>query len=292
MGNVEHGKDIFTLEAELSAPIALVQLVRFHMTSPADNILREQDTYWLDLCLTPRPRNARGCYSERWSPHRFERLGTIFAVPPGETMHARSDAGEPQTSILCHLRPEPMREFLEDRLEWTDRRLEAGLDIPDGNLRALLLRIGEELRHPGFASDVLVELMGMQIAIELSRYWLGIKDGPTHGGLSAWRLRLIDERLREIGEAPSLSELASMCKVSVRQLTRGFRASRNRSIGEHVADCQMDHAKQLLAAGQGIRAVAQLLGFASASSFSVAFRRATGETPREFRQRMPRQVRH
>jgi AraC family transcriptional regulator len=74
----------------------------------------------------------------------------------------------------------------------------------------------------------------------------------------------------------------------VRQLTRGFRMSRNRSIGDHVAQCRIDNAKQMLATEQSIKAIAYTLGFASPSSFSVAFRRATGETPSQFRQRLQR----
>jgi AraC family transcriptional regulator len=286
--HIPEATDMVKLEAELRVPVATVQLARFLNTGPIDNVLWETDTFWLDLCLTPRPRNARACYSEHWSPHRFEPIGTLFAVPPGETMQARADGGSPQTSLLCHLRPEPVREWFQGDLEWTDRRLEASLDIPDAGVRQLLLRMVEELRHPGFASEVLVELMAMQVAIELSRYWLAIKDGPSTGGLSAWRLRVIDERLREVARTPSLSELAHLCKLSVRQLTRGFRASRNRSIGDHVAQSRIDQAKRLLASGESIRAISRTLGFASASSFCVAFRRATGETPRQFRHRIPR----
>jgi AraC family transcriptional regulator len=257
------------------------------MTDPADNILRV-DEYWLDLCLTPRPRNARACYRDHWSPHRFERLGALFALPPGQTMQARADGGSPQRSILCHLRPEAMRQWCDVELEWTDRRLEASLDIPDANLRTLLLRMADEMREPGFASEVLVELITGQLAIELSRYWSAIKENASTGGLAAWRLRLIDERLREIGAAPSLSELANLYNLSVRQLTRGFRASRHRSIGDHVVQCRIDTAKRMLASDQSVKSIAFALGFASPSSFSVAFRRATGETPRQFRQRAPR----
>jgi len=38
-----------TIDAEMRVPVAKAQLVRFHMTAHADNIMREQDTYWLDL---------------------------------------------------------------------------------------------------------------------------------------------------------------------------------------------------------------------------------------------------
>jgi AraC family transcriptional regulator len=275
-----------TIDAEIRVPVATAQLARFHVTEPADNVIREDEMYWLDLCLTPRPRNARACYREHWGPHRFERIGNVFLLPPGQTMQAKSDGGATQSSIVCHLRPEPLRQWFEGELEWTDRRLEASLDIPDANVRTLLLRLAEELRHPGFASEVLVELIVAQMAIELGRYCAAVEDGPATGGLAPWRLRLIEERLKEIREAPTLSELAGLCNLSVRQLTRAFRASRGRSIGDHVAHCRIDNAKRLLATDESVKAIAYSLGFASPSSFSFAFRRATGETPREFRQRV------
>jgi AraC family transcriptional regulator len=285
---LQRAEELMTVDAEVSVPVATAQLVRFHVTGPADNILREEETYWLDLCLTPRPRNARACYRDHWAPSRFERLGNVFLLPPRETMQARSDGGSSQASILCHLRPEPLRQWFDGDLEWTDRRLEASLDIPDANIRSLLLRLAEEMRHPGFASKVLVELISAQIAIELGRYCAAIKEGPATGGLAPWRLRLIDERLREVSEAPTLTELGAICNLSVRQLTRGFRASRGRSIGDHVAQCRFDNAKRLLATDQSVKAIAYCLGFASPSSFSFAFRRAIGETPRQFRQRVLR----
>lgn len=277
---------LMKVDAEIRVPVATAQLVHFHVTGPADNILRDEQMYWLDLCLTPRPRNARARYLDHWAPHRFERIGNLFLVPPGERMQAKSDGGPPQTSILCHLHPQPLRQWLEHDLEWTDRRLSASLDIPDANVRGLLLRLAEELRHPGFASEVLVELIVAQVAIELARYCVTAEaERAASGGLASWRLRRIEERLKEVRESPTLSELASLCNLSVRQLTRAFRASRGRSIGDYVEQCRLDHAKRLLATDASVKSIAYSLGFASPSSFCFAFRRATGETPREFRHR-------
>jgi AraC family transcriptional regulator len=142
------------------------------------------------------------------------------------------------------------------------------------------------MRHPGFASTMLVELIIMQMAIELGRYCEAITDEPATGGLAPWRLQLIDERLRVVGQAPTLAELASLCQLSVRQLTRGFRASRGSSIGDYVGRCRLDSAMQQLTTDQSVKAIAYSLGFASPSSFSYAFHRAVGETPRQYRNRV------
>jgi AraC family transcriptional regulator len=273
-----------TIDAEIRVPIATAQLVRFEMFGPTSGVLRPTDDYRVDLALTPRPSNARGCYHTRWNPNRFERLGKVYIMPPNETMHAASDGKSTQTSILCHIK----REAMPEELQWTERRLESSLDVRDPNIRGLLLRLAHETRHPGFASGMLVELIVGQLGIEVARYCTRLNEAPSSGGLSAWRLRLIDDRLREVRDAPTLTELAELCKLSVRQLTRGFRASRGCSIGNYVANSRIDHAKRMLLHDESVKAISYSLGFSSPSGFCYAFRRATGVTPREFRQRMPR----
>lgn len=274
------------LDAELQTPLATTQLARFHVIGPADHLLRAEDTYWLDLCLTPRPANARASFSERWPSTRFERIGKVFLLPPREPLRTRSDGALSQTSVLCHVRPEAVSQWFDGELSWTDHQLESVLDIAEPSIRNVLLRLAAELREPGFASEALSEILVAQIAIELARYCTRMRRVPAAGGLAAWRLRMIDERLRAVRTVPSLSELARLCNLSVRQLARAFRASRGLSIGDHIAQSRIDHARHMLAGHESIKAIAYELGFASPSSFSFAFRSATGETPRDYRARV------
>ncbi len=277
---------LLKVEAELSVPVGTAQLARFDMTAPVDATMTVKNTYWLDLCLTPRPQNARACYLDHWNPQRFEKLGKLFLLPAGEALQARSDGCTSQTSLVCQLNPEQLQQWFDGDLQWTDQRLQASLDIPESSIHNLLLRLAQELRHPGFASEAMVELMVAQLTIELGRYCVNVKEGPQSGGLTSWRIRLIEERLREVREAPSLAELAGLCGLSVRQLTRGFRSTRQCSIGDFIANNRIDQARELLSSGKSVKAIAYTLGFASPSSFCYAFRRATGETPGQFRQRL------
>ena len=277
-------------EAELTTSRGSARIVRFFNDQPTNHVFRP-DHYWLDMCLTPRPENARGCYFNRWGPHRFERLGEIFVVPPGEALHVRSDSGTNQASIVCEIRAEAINHWLDGGIEWTDRRLGAVLNIADPHLRSCLGRLAREARNPEQGSDVLAELIVEQLAIEVARYCRAVAEGPITGGLASWRLRLIDERLEQPGPVPSLEELAALCNTSIRQLTRGFRSSRGCTIGDHIAQTRIETAKRQLGSAESIKAIAFALGFASPSSFSYAFRRATGSTPRQFRQRQLRKAR-
>jgi AraC family transcriptional regulator len=275
--------DVMTVVADLHLPLATAQLARFDLTSGSDDVFYVHDAYRLSLSLAPRPQRSRVCFPEHWDSRRFERIGEIFLQPAGEVVHAKSDAGR-HASIVCLFHAGPLRAFLESDFEWSERRIEACLDIRSAVIRSLIMRLAEEVRRPGFASQMLAELVVGQTAIELFRYCTAISDGLAKGGLAPWRLKIIDDRLQQLPTAPTLAELADLCDLSVRQLTRGFRASRGCSIGEYVVRSQIDHAKDLLATSESIGSIARSMGFASSSSFACAFRRAVGQTPRRFRQ--------
>ena len=277
------------IDAELAGPGVTAQIVRYDIPAPTDAVLREQGHYLINMCLTPRPLNARAGYRDRWGPHRFERLGDIFMVPPGEVLAVRGESGQ-QASVLCTISAERIDALLGQQLEWGNGQLAATLDMTNARIRNLLFRLTEEVRHPGFASARMLEFLSGELAVELGRFCLEVEETPATGGLASWRLRLIDERLAASPAAPALEDLAALCNLSIRQLTRGFRVSRGCSIGDHIERRQMEAAKRMLMTGDSVKAIAFALGFASPSSFAYAFRRAVGNTPSGFRQRQLRSL--
>ncbi len=273
------------IEAEMPFSTGYVRLVRKYWDAPIDRISLPH-AHHLELALLPRSSDAQGCFPDYWGPHRFERFGDVFLLPANQAVHAKSNC-RVQHSVVCSFRADAQA-WLEGGMEWTDSRLQAVLDIASPVIRNSMFRLGEELRNPGFASAAMIEMMAGQIVIEVTRYCIGVEDNKATGGLSPWKLRLIDERLTETGTPPTLSELAALCGLSVRHLTRSFRISRCRSIGSYIAECRISQAKRLLASGTCVKSIAYSMGFTSPSNFSTAFRRATGETPRQYRQRAGR----
>jgi AraC family transcriptional regulator len=273
------------IEATLTSPMATVQFMRIHVPEALDTCKRDDETMWVDLCLTPRLPDAIGWYPERWSSRQYEPLGEVFVIPPGETLRVRCQAGT-QTTTVCKLDAALVEQWFETKIEWTEARLRAGLRISDRSIRGLMFRLTREVCHPGFASEALLELMAPQLAIEIGRLVGSVNEERRRSGLAAWRLRLIDERLKEVGKAPSLTELAALCNLSVRQLSRGFRASKGCSIGRYIEQHRIETAKRLLTNGKSVKSVAYSMGFSSPSSFSFAFRRITGCTPAEYRDKV------
>lgn len=278
------------VDAELRGKAAVAQIVRYDIPAPTQSTLSDPECYQINLCLTPRPLNARACYHAHWGPHRFERLGDIFMIPPGEALHIKGDSGR-QASLLCFLDRAAVNGIIGHELVWTDQKLAATIDLTSARVRALLFRLTEEVRHPGLAAERMLEFLTGELAIELARFCLEVDEHPTTGGLAGWRLRLIDERLSDDPTSPSLGELAELCNISVRQLTRGFKVSRGCSIGDYIESRRMESAKRLLVAGENVKTIAFTMGFSSPSSFTFAFRRAVGISPSQFRQRQTRGLR-
>jgi AraC family transcriptional regulator len=277
------------VDAETCVPAMTAQIVRYDIPAPAAATLSFPGAYLVNMCLTPRPLDARASYHAHWGPHRFERLGDIFVIPDGEALHIKGGSIR-QASLVCHLDAARINAVVGEALHWTDQQLATTVDITSARMRALLFRIAEEVRFPGFAAERLFDFLAGELAIELGRYCIEVHERQIGGGLAGWRLRLIDERLAADGPPSSLAELASLCNLSVRQLTRGFRVSRGCSIGDHVEQRRMEAAKRLLMAGENVKTIAFGMGFASPSSFTFAFRRATGSSPSQFRQRQLRGI--
>jgi AraC family transcriptional regulator len=278
-----------TAEVEMQLPLAWVSIVRYSWTDPVE-LCVYPTTYRLDL--SPGPRRTKGggvSLSESWGRHEFKPIGELFLIAPGQVVRARPQSGQ-SSSIVCEFDSNSVDAWFDGDKTWNHSCLHAALDIGSPILRTSLRRIGDELRNPGFASEAICELLASQAVIDLVRYFKSATRTPAAGGLSSWRLRLIDERLAEVGAAPKLSELAALCKISVRQLTRSFRESRGCSIGDYIAQQRLNQAKRMLASGSSVKEIAYRLGFTSPGIFSTAFRRAIGETPRQFRERTGRRA--
>jgi LacI family transcriptional regulator len=85
--------------------------------------------------------------------------------------------------------------------------------------------------------------------------------------------------------AISVTDVMRAVPMSRRQLERRFRAVMGRTMLEEITRCRVDRARQLLIDGDlTLEQVALSSGFASASYFSVVFKRLAGETPLRFRE--------
>ncbi|EQB00432.1 hypothetical protein L288_18315 [Sphingobium quisquiliarum P25] len=167
-------------------------------------------------------------------------------------------------------------------------RSQAGSMVVNPAVEMLLNRIEDELKADQYGSDVAIEAYADVLCVELTRSLVAERHSGTlfWGGLAGWRLRRIRERIHADAPAPQLVELADLCGVTVRQLSRAFKAETGTSLGKYIDQVVLDRGRELLTSSDDtLAAIAGRLGFSSSSSFAFAFRRSTGMSPSDFRQR-------
>jgi AraC family transcriptional regulator len=260
---------------------ASVEVRRYRWTT-LDEVIYQEPEAVLALKLGTAP-GSKSRALIRGSKVPFRAAGRVFYTPAHVPFAVHGNLGE-VTVAVCRITPllvGPLAEALQP----SDTLLDVCHNVMGTQIGDLLARMVREVRYPGFASDILVEAAATQAAVELARVFkASYRPAPLRTGrLSARQLALINELVRELGQV-ELSALASRCNLSVRSLTRNYRATTGHTIGDLVADVRLGRAKQLLAdLTLPIKLVAHRVGFSRVSTFSTAFRRATGVTPSTFR---------
>lgn len=157
--------------------------------------------------------------------------------------------------------------------------------INDVFMIELMRLLHNELCSPGFGNTSMLESIAELLQIKLWR--LAAAPGPASEAKPLTNVEL--GAIREYVEAkrgapPSVSELSTLLNLSRRSLLRRFKATTSMTISQFIAEVQLTRAKQLLVGSDVIlKQIAYETGFASPSQFAIAFKRATGATPRQYR---------
>lgn len=275
--------DWASVSAEVCVAQGVARVIHYQSHRPIDMVGSTRG-YRLEMRLVRgQCKSGQASFPERWQRGRSGAIGDLYLIPSDEIIHVFGPPAR-QSSIICEFEASSVDAWFGENLDWSSLQLASCLDIASPLLTNVLGRLAREMNSPSLASGAMSELLVAQAALALVRSIGTVREERTCGGLAGWRLRCIDERLNESGRAPSLGELAGLIGLSVRQMARAYQASRGGSIGAAIATAQATHAQTLLKNGMTVAQVADALGFAAPSSFSSAFKRATGIAPRQFRE--------
>jgi AraC family transcriptional regulator len=134
------------------------------------------------------------------------------------------------------------------------------------------------------------EALGIVLIHELIRLNAGLPriEAAVRGGLAAWQQRTVTAHIEEhFAEPISLATLAQLVRLSPHHFCRAFKQSLGIPPHRYHGNRRIEHAKILLAKPElSVTDIGLEIGFSDTSSFSAAFRKATGLTPTAYRRSM------
>jgi AraC family transcriptional regulator len=145
------------------------------------------------------------------------------------------------------------------------------------------LKLTKLIESAGASNRPYLEALGTVLAYELARLDSGTAriQTPVRGGLAAWQQRVVTEYIEEhVDEQISLATLAQLVRLSTYHFCRAFKQSFGIPPHRYHTSRRIERAKILLAKpAPSVTDIGLTVGFSQTSSFTAAFRRATGLTP-------------
>jgi AraC family transcriptional regulator len=161
--------------------------------------------------------------------------------------------------------------------------LAARLFFEDATVSDTALKLKKLIERAGASSSPYLEALGIVLAHELIRLNAGPPriETPMRGGLATRQQRVITAYIEEhLAEQLSLATLAELVSLSPFHFCRAFRQSFGTPPHRYHSNRRMERARTLLAeSGASVTEIGLTLGFRETSSFTTAFRKATGQTP-------------
>lgn len=256
---------------------------RTGMTRQETRIARDSHTVLLNM--KGEARAGEDFVNGRRVPFSPRRVGSLVFVP-ANVEWTGWDEGD---ASGCYLAVTIERDFVDNVLGRsfvldTDTLMPA-IGFRDSTIEMALHRIALETLQPDFVSGTVVEAQAMLLLSQLAR-----SHGAMHtlkkGGLSPFDMKQVDEMIDASALRPMrIGDMARAIGISHFHFDRAFKQTTGKTPRDYIAKRKIDRSLDLLrTTNQSLTDIALECGFSSSSHFSVAFKRAFGVGPAEFRQ--------
>lgn len=202
-------------------------------------------------------------------------------VPAGRMFHEWQEPRTLSKFICIYL--DPVLLPLDAMLRNVARSLGPSMFFEDAVLWETALKLTKLVEGSSTSDRAYFEALGVVLMHEIIR----LDQRAAHaqplvrGGLAAWQRRLVSAYIDEhLAERVSIPTLAGLVRLSRFHFSRAFKQSFGVPPHRYQSDQRIERAKLLLAhPDYSVTEIGLDLGFSETSSFSTAFRRATGMTP-------------
>jgi AraC family transcriptional regulator len=204
--------------------------------------------------------------------------GKLTFVPAGHEYCERYEPRVLTRVVYFYLQPEKIPTLVGGA--YTNAALAPQLFFEDAALWDTALKLK---RLMGTDNQPYLDALGVVLIHELVRLNAGCKriEPAALGGLAPWHQRIVTSYIEEhLAEPIPLATLARLVRLSPYYFCRAFKQSLGVPPHRYHNSRRIEHAKTLLAnPAPSVTDIALKLGFSETSSFTAAFRRATGITP-------------
>jgi len=211
---------------------------------------------------------------------RHDLARKLALVPAGHEYHEWHELNAPVRLMLFHFDPNQLRIGVPDAA-FTPR-----LFFEDATLLETVLKLKRLLEAPTSNNRLYFEALGVVLVHELARLDSGVdRVGPqVRGGLAAWQQRVVASYIEEhLAEQIPLATLAQLARLSPYHFCRAFKQSFGVPPHRYHTKQRIERAKVLLQRRPlSVTEIGMTLGFSETSSFTAAFRKATGLTPSSY----------
>lgn len=274
-----------TIEGEIQAAGSIIQVRNYESTAGELDETKVWPAYTLIRSLGPVS------YSANTGSGRFLGFGDVFLVPAAIPLKYQGKGG-PYRHVTCRLDTATFEEMTDFQNRWDNSLAKACRNLRLPQLNTALLRLAQETLTPSFASTLLADSLANVITVDLARHIRSeLGEAPkAKGGLAPWQMRRIEEYVEDSPDTSlSIGMLAGLCGISSGHLMRAFKQTTGETVHAYVERVRLSKAQRLLCETDlPLKVIAAELGFSTPSSFSFAFRRATGGTPASFREQLHR----
>jgi AraC family transcriptional regulator len=203
-------------------------------------------------------------------------------VPAGHSYREWHEISAAIRMTYLYLSPAKLQKSIGADTEYAPRAF-----FEDPILWATAAKLKNVVERSQPESNLYFDALASVLAHELSRSGREYaRTSPaSRGGLASWQKRAVIGYIEEhLDERVFLVTLARLARVSQHHFCRAFKQSFGTPPQGYLLQRRMERAKVLLSdRANSITDVALTLGYAFNSSFTLAFRKITGQTPSEFR---------
>jgi AraC family transcriptional regulator len=207
--------------------------------------------------------------------------GKLTFVPAG---HEYCEWQEPRSlALVAYFYFDPIKMPAEPQIGVANPVLAPRLFFEDATLSETARKLIRVIGSAGDDNRLYRESLGRVLAHELVRPNVGAQrsEAPARGGLAGWQQRIVIAYIEEhLAEQIPLATLAGLVRLSPYYFCRAFKQSFGLPPHRYHNSRRIEQAKILLTKpAPSVTNIGMTVGFSDTSSFTTAFRKATGLTP-------------